>query len=78
MGGPEQVEELVRQLRLYVRAHPRAADNLDGIERWWLSLPAFAVSHRDLQAALDRLVSEGVVNKTTLPDGTDVYFGAPE
>lgn len=56
----------------YLRAHPQASDSLDGIVSWWL--PARFVAARELvQASLDRLAAEGLVERTRLADGTIVY-----
>ena len=56
----------------YLLAHPRASDSLEGIVSWWL--PARFVDAREsVQDSLDRLVSEGLVERTRLADGTVVY-----
>ena len=56
----------------YLRAHPQASDSLEGIVSWWL--PArFAAARDVVQDSLDRLVAQGLVERTRLADGTLVY-----
>ena len=56
----------------YLNAHPQASDSLEGIVSWWL--PAqFGGARHSVQDSLDRLVSEGLVERTRLADGTIVY-----
>jgi hypothetical protein len=60
----------------YLRAHPQASDSLEGIVSWWL--PArFAAARDVVQESLDRLVEQGLVERTRLADGTLVY-GRPQ
>ena len=61
----------------YLRAHPQASDSLEGIVSWWL--PARFLAARELvQASLDRLVAQGLVERTRLADGTIVYRRPPD
>ena len=50
-------------IRTYLRAHPRAADTAEGIQRWWIA-PLFGeVSLWSVEQALLRLEHSGVVKK---------------
>ena len=56
----------------YLAAHPQASDSIEGIVSWWL--PAAVTGGRDrVQATLDRLVEQHLVERTRLADGTIVY-----
>ena len=60
----------------YISRHPGAADTAEGIERWWL--PDGIAAHRaaELEAALERLVRDGVLARRRLPDGRVLYAAA--
>lgn len=66
-GDPREVAgEIVR----YLRAHPDAADTLEGAARWWLrQRPCPKV----MEQAMALLVAQGVVEGHVLPDGTTVF-----
>jgi len=67
--------ELKDAIRAYVGAHPGAADGVVGIHRWWLP-PALAErSVAEVQSALDELVAERELTRTTMPDQRAVYSG---
>jgi hypothetical protein len=65
-------EPLEDQLARYCAAHPRAADNIDGVRRWWLADPAIPLA--DVEAALEALVTRGTLDVRRLPDGTAIYM----
>ncbi|MGE3510836.1 MAG: hypothetical protein AB7N65_18335 [Vicinamibacterales bacterium] len=57
----------------YLRAHPQAADGVEGIRQWWLP-PTLAVRSAALvEEALERLIARGVVVRQRMPDGTVLY-----
>jgi hypothetical protein len=67
-----EVEGIARDLEQYVSLHPTAADTADGIARWWLDraeLPPLS----SVEAALEALVSRGLLSRASLPDGQAVY-----
>lgn len=64
--------ELEEALARYCAAHPKAADSVDGVRRWWLADPAIPLA--DVEAALDALVKRGVLDVRRISDGTAVYF----
>ncbi|HEY5616337.1 MAG TPA: hypothetical protein VIK60_00240 [Vicinamibacterales bacterium] len=58
--------EIVR----YLRAHPDAADTLDGAARWWLpQQPGREV----MEQAMEMLVAQNIVERHVLPEGTTVF-----
>ena len=73
---PQGESGLIRlndEILSYLRAHPQAADTVEGIVEWWLSrhLPAEGVER--VQAALDELVARGLIAQIALVDGTVLY-----
>ena len=67
---------LAAEVLRYISRHPGAADTTEGIERWWL--PDGIAAHRaaELEAALERLVRDGVLARRRLPDGRVLYAAA--
>ena len=63
-------------IRRYVAEHPHAADSVDGVRSWWVPAAAGHVDPRTVERALEQLVSEGVITRRTLPDGTVIYSGS--
>lgn len=57
----------------YLRAHPQAADTVDGIVEWWLPRQRYDEAVHRVQQVLDELVARGLVNQITLVDGTVLY-----
>jgi len=64
--------ELEDALERYCSAHPKAADSVDGVRRWWLADPA--IPFADVEAALEALVKRHLLDVRRLPDGTAIYF----
>ena len=56
----------------YLAAHPNAADSADGVRRWWLADPSIPLA--DIEAALEALVTRGLLDVRWLLDGTAIYF----
>lgn len=77
MSHPKhKVDAISEALRSYSAEHAHAADTLEGV-RSWLPAEVRAASRQDLEEALQALVSEGVLKRRNLIDGTVVYFTAP-
>lgn len=70
------IETLAREIGAYVASHPSAADTIESIARWWLA-GSQKPSLTRVEAALDLLVSRGLVARFPLPDGRFVYQRAP-
>ena len=70
---PSNVDrDLEAELERYCHAHPHAADSVDGVRRWWLADPD--VSLDEVRAALESLVTRGLLDVRWLLDGTAIYF----
>jgi hypothetical protein len=67
-----EVEGIARELEQYVSLHPTAADTPEGIARWWLDRPEQPALSR-VEAALELLISRGVLASRMLPDGKFIY-----
>jgi hypothetical protein len=62
--------KVAAEIERYLRAHPTAADTLEGAARWWLQRePSRAV----IEQAMAMLVSQGIVDGYVLPEGTTVF-----
>ena len=64
-------EDIVRAISRYLRVNPLASDTLEGIQHWWL--PMMHATTRDLELALARLESAGVIDATWAADGRVHY-----
>lgn len=63
--------DLEERLARYCDARPDAADNVDGVRRWWLGDPAIPIA--DVEAALEALVKRGLLDVRRLPGGAAIY-----
>ena len=61
----------------YLRIHPQAADTVTGIVSWWLPQQRGEEALTGVQQAHDDLVTQGLVMKTMLADGT-ILYASPE
>jgi hypothetical protein len=55
---PDPRQEIIE----YLRAHPSAADTVDGIIQWWLPLQRYETAKDAIQKALNDLVEQGIVD----------------
>ena len=69
----QQRDRLINAITLYLKAHPNAADSVEGIIQWWLPQQQSLVDINDLQQALDYLVETGAASRTVLLDGRMLY-----
>jgi hypothetical protein len=69
LGLARLSDEILR----YLRAHPQAADTVDGIVEWWLPRQRYDEAVDQVQLVLDELVARGLVDQITLVDGTVLY-----
>lgn len=71
----EVLNAVIDGLIAHVTRCPNAADTADGIREWWLAdLPP--VDPHIVDAALDRLVAAGVLERAASTSGTPVFRGA--
>ena len=69
----DRVTEVVDALLRYLASHPDAADTVDGIAEWWL--PRGARAERGIvEAALERLLAQGIVRRQTNTDQHVLYL----
>ena len=64
---------VVSALRDYLLRHPKAADSLEGIRRWWLPASMQNIPLQQLKHALEAMIASGEVRQVRLPDGAELY-----
>jgi hypothetical protein len=75
-GDQPDVAALAEQIRAYLLRHPKAADSVAGVLKWWLLEQRLEQSRDNVQRALDYLVATGQVAERKTPDGTVVYVAS--
>lgn len=56
----------------YCATHPDACDSIDGLA-WWVILQRFHDVRGEISAAVDQLVTRGVLQRHELQDGSVVF-----
>jgi hypothetical protein len=56
-----------------LRAHPDAADSIEGIIDWWLPIQRYETARVAVERALKELVSEGTVEEVDCGAGRVLY-----
>jgi Fe2+ or Zn2+ uptake regulation protein len=69
----EEFATLVSELSAYLAKRPNAADTFEGVLQWWIKKQRFEASANAVQLALDKLVSEGVLQKNHIVGGEIIY-----
>lgn len=77
-SDPDSVTVTAEQIAAYLRAHPDAADSIEGISRWWISQQRLEEASSHVRLALEFLVKDKVVATRAMPDGRIVYFLAAQ
>ncbi len=73
-SSANKAARITAELRAYVALHPHAADTLQGVARWWLSVElGLEAAPGEIEVALVELEREGHVERRKLPDGTTLY-----
>lgn len=72
------VEYLSEQILRYLLKHPEAGDSMEGIAEWWLMLQRIEDEVDNVKAALDFLVSKGLVEVEGGADSRRLYRLKPE
>jgi len=65
----------IGQIARYLAQHPDAKDSFEGITDWWLLEEQERPTAMEVKAALDDLVSRGLVIAERGPDGRLYYSG---
>ena len=74
MGEPPDARvAVVEAILRYLSLHPDAADSEDGIADWWMPSMGVKTSAEAVVGALRTLCRDGLVERTTLPDGRVIY-----
>lgn len=68
-----EIEEIAHKIRRYLSDHPNAADSLEGIVHWWLARQQVELSAEKVKMALDYLVCNDLIARTTMVGGKVVY-----
>ena len=69
--SPASANAWVEEITGYLRQHPQACDSAEGVARWWLQAPV--VQWPQVRQALDTMVGDGRLTRTTAADGTERY-----
>jgi len=67
-------DEVDRAVLAYLEAHPSAADTLEGITAWWLEQRRIRYGVEIVSGALERLISNGAVEKLRRRDEASTLF----
>jgi hypothetical protein len=62
VSAPDR-DEIRREILAHLAAHPECEDTLEGIAEWWLLERAIERRLREVEAALDGLVAEGLLER---------------
>jgi hypothetical protein len=66
---PDPRQEIIE----YLRAHPSAADTVDGIILYWLSRQRYETAKNVIEMALNDLLEQGVIDSVTTGAGKKVF-----
>ena len=70
------VTVIANEIEAYLQRHPNATDTVAGIAYWWWAGQRLSRSVREVQAALEQLVREGVVIEERRAGGELLYRAA--
>jgi hypothetical protein len=70
----ERVDSVARELESYLEIQPHASDSLEGISTWWISKQCIHYELEVVRAALEKLVSAGIVSSTSVPGNNDPVY----
>jgi hypothetical protein len=73
----EPTQSLAGEIADYLGRNPQAADDIEGIMRWWLQEERRGANRDRVRAALALLEASGTVRRTTLQDGHEIYSRGP-
>lgn len=67
------VMHIAHEIEKYLQDHPKAADSLEGITKWWLSRIHVEETTEVIKKALEVLEQQGIVTKTVSVSSRDIY-----
>lgn len=67
------IERLAGEVLRYLDRHPHAADTIEGIAQWWITQQRLEDSRAQVQAALDRLQAQGLIEVVPAAGGRHRY-----
>ena len=70
--SPDPRQEIIE----YLRAHPSAADTVDGIIQWWLIRQRYETARDVIQRALDDLVEQGIIDYINTGNDKKIFLSA--
>ncbi len=74
----DDVESIAEEILAYLRQRPLATDSLDGITHWWLVQQSLWKNRQLVEQALERLVEQGKLSKTSREGQQDSYSAGPQ
>lgn len=72
-GEQAEISQLQNAINRYLVKHPFAADTIEGVCHWWLMGSGINAPRDKVSAALDKLVQAGLIEKSDMPDGREIY-----
>ena len=72
-GPPSGVTHLIWTILAYLMEHPGAKDTIEGISTWWIGAGQDGVTQKDVQEAIDWLVSRGWMTMREAHPSKNIY-----
>lgn len=72
-----EIRLLVDEITRYLKAHPNAADTLEGVRKWWLGDLGRTGPVSRVQLALDQLMANGLLERRDIAGGQRLYMAGP-
>lgn len=76
-SAESRTQRAAEAIEAYLARWPQAADTEEGIAQWWLPRMGVDLPLPDVRSALERLVRQRVMTRTSLPEGSVIYRAAP-
>ena len=77
MTKDTRIDALAEEITNYLRAHPNAADTVDGVMKWWLR-EGRSSSTQEIARVLELLVVRGVLVRKQVTGGGQLYSAGPQ
>ena len=76
-GCMDWIDRVAEEIEAHVSDHPHASDTVSGIAEWWIGQRRFLEAEDHVEAALDRLVDRGAVERLARPGEPDLPDTSP-